>query len=104
MIFTSVEERRGCNFSKDALRSSVFLKLSQSQKDSIYVYSLELSKKQQDIFKNTDDRKAAFEKLQPLRSSTDMKIKSFLNAEQSKSYDALQKEMLERREQRQKSN
>lgn len=79
------------------------LKLSQSQKDSIYVYSLELSKKQQDIFKNTDDRKAAFEKLQPLRSSTDVKIKSFLNAEQSKSYDALQKEMLERRQQRQKS-
>jgi hypothetical protein len=80
------------------------LKLSQSQKDSIYVYSLELSKKQQDIFKNTDDRKAAFEKLQPLRSSTDEKIKSFLNAEQSKSYETLQKEMLERRQQRQKSN
>lgn len=80
------------------------LKLSQSQKDSIYVYTLDLSKKQQDIFKNTEDRKVAFEKLQPLRLTADEKIKSFLTAEQSKSYDLLQKEMLERRQQRQKSN
>lgn len=80
------------------------LKLSQSQKDSIYVYTLDLSKKQQDIFKNTEDRKVAFEKLQPLRLTADEKIKSFLTPEQSKSYDLLQKEMLERRQQRQKSN
>lgn len=74
------------------------LKLSQNQKDSIYVYALDLSKKQQDLFKNTDDRKAAFEKIQPLRQTTDAKIKSFLTPEQSKSYDILQK----RRQQRQK--
>jgi hypothetical protein len=80
------------------------LKLSQSQKDSIFVYSLDLSKKQQDIFKNTEDRKAAFEKIQPIRQSTDAKIKSFLTSEQSKSYDLLQKEMQERRKQRQRSN
>lgn len=78
------------------------LKLSQNQKDSIYVYALDLSKKQQDLFKNTDDRKAAFEKIQPLRQTTDAKIKSFLTPEQSKSYDILQKEMQERRQQRQK--
>jgi len=78
------------------------LKLSQNQKDSIYVYALDLSKKQQDLFKNTDDRKAAFEKNQPLRQTTDAKIKSFLTPEQSKSYDILQKEMQERRQQRQK--
>jgi len=78
------------------------LKLSQNKKDSIYVYALDLSKKQQDLFKNTDDRKAAFEKNQPLRQTTDAKIKSFLTPEQSKSYDILQKEMQERRQQRQK--
>lgn len=78
------------------------LKLSQNQKDSIYVYALDLSKKQQDLFKNTDDRKAAFEKIQPLRQTTDAKIKSFLTPEQIKSYDILQKEMQERRQQRQK--
>lgn len=78
------------------------LKLSQNQKDSIYVYALDLSKKQQDLFKNTDDRKAAFEKIKPLRQATDAKIKSFLTPEQSKSYDILQKEMQERRQQRQK--
>lgn len=80
------------------------LKLSQIQKDSIYIYTLDLSKKQQDIFKNTEDRKVAFEKLQPLRLTADEKIKSFLTPEQSKSYELLQKEMLERRQQRQKSN
>lgn len=78
------------------------LKLSQSQKDSIYVYALDLSKKQQELFKSTDDRKAAFEKIQPIRLNTDAKIKSFLTPEQSKSYDILQKEMQERRQQRQK--
>lgn len=80
------------------------LKLSQSQKDSIYVYALDLSKKQHDVFKSTEDRKLAFEKIQPLRQASDAKIKSFLTPEQSKSYDLLQKEMLERRQQRQKSN
>lgn len=80
------------------------LKLSQIQKDSIYVYSLDLSKKRQEIFKNTEDRKAAFEKLQPLRTSTDIKIKSFLTPEQSKSYDLMQKEAQERMKQRQNSN
>lgn len=78
------------------------LKLSQTQKDSIYIYALDQSKKQQEIFKNSDDRKAAFEKMQSLRSNYDTKIKSFLNAEQLKSYETLQKEMQERRSQRQR--
>ncbi|AIM35377.1 hypothetical protein ACFX5U_22195 [Sphingobacterium sp. SG20118] len=78
------------------------LKLSQNQKDSIYVYALDLSKKQQEIFKNTTDRKAAFENIKTVRQSTDAKIKSFLNPEQSKSYDRMQEEMQQRRQQRQK--
>lgn len=78
------------------------LKLSQNQKDSIYIYAYDLAKKQQDLFKSTDDRKAAFEKIQPIRLTTDLKIKSFLTSEQSKSYDILQKQMQERRQQRQK--
>ena len=78
------------------------LKLSQEQKDSIYVYALDASKKQQELFKKSDDRKANFEEMKTLRQSSDSKIKSFLTAEQVTSYEQLQKEMQEKRQQRQR--
>jgi len=80
------------------------LTLTQTQKDSIYQFSLNEAKEQQALFqgsKDGDDRKEGFEKMRALREKTQQKIKGVLTEEQQKAYDSLmeqrQKQMRERR-------
>lgn len=76
------------------------LNLSKAQQDSIYKYSLQTSKEQQELMKAAgDDREAAREKMKPIREKSMAKIKSFLNEEQKTKYEDLQKQMQNRRQQ-----
>lgn len=73
------------------------LNLSQAQQDSIYKYSLQTAKDQQEMMKNAgEDRAAMREKMKPLREKSTAKIKSFLNAEQKAKYEEMQKQMQNR--------
>lgn len=64
------------------------LTLDKQQQDSIYKYSLLISKEQRELMQNAgDNREAAFKKLQTLRESNDKKIKSFLSKDQLAKYE-----------------
>ena len=82
------------------------LTLTQVQKDSIYAFSLEEAKKQQELFQqgNTNNRRDNFEKMVGIRQESQEKIKSVLTEEQQKVYDKLlqerQNRMKERRAER----
>ena len=82
------------------------LTLTQAQKDSIYVFSLDEAKKQQELFQQGDanNRRANFEKMKGIRQESQEKIKKVLTAEQQKTYDKLlqerQNRMKERRAER----
>ncbi|MEH6304453.1 hypothetical protein RYH73_02300 [Olivibacter sp. CPCC 100613] len=71
------------------------LQLNQTQKDSIYQFSLAEAKEQQTLFQSGRDesnRRASFEKMRTLREKSQQKIKGVLNDEQVKKYDTLLKE------------
>ncbi|MCA5005390.1 hypothetical protein [Sphingobacterium bovistauri] len=69
------------------------LNLSQTQQDSIQKYILSTSKEQQKIFREAgDNREAAMKSMQALREKQSLKVKTFLNEEQSKKYDELAKQ------------
>lgn len=73
------------------------LSLTKAQQDSIYKYTLAISKDQRKLMESAgDNREAAFEKMSSLREANDKKIKSFLTADQIKKYD----EMIKNRGQR----
>jgi len=79
------------------------LTLTQTQKDSVYQFSLNEAKEQQALFQASKDgdRKEGFEKMRALREKTQQKIKGVLTEEQQKAYESLlqqrQKQMRERR-------
>lgn len=74
------------------------LNLSQSQQDSIYKYVLATATEQRKIFQeNNNDRQAAMKAMQELRQKQDLKIKSFLNEEQTKKYEEIQKQRMQQR-------
>lgn len=75
------------------------LKLTQTQKDSIYQFSLNEAKEQQSLFQERGDesnRRNNFEKMRGLRADTQQKIKGVLTEEQQKAYDVLIKEQQNR--------
>lgn len=81
------------------------LTLTQTQKDSIYQFSLNEATEQQKLFQANGDangRRSNFEKMRNLRADTQKKIKGILTEEQQKAYDVFIKEqqsrMSERRE------
>lgn len=82
------------------------LTLTQVQKDSIYAFSLDEAKKQQELFQqgNANNRRDNFEKMKGIRQESQEKIKSVLTDEQQKTYDKLlqerQNRMKERRAER----
>lgn len=74
------------------------LNLSQSQQDSIYKYVLATATEQRKVFQeNNNDRQAAMKAMQELRQKQDLKIKSFLNEEQTKKYEEIQKQRMQQR-------
>jgi len=74
------------------------LSLNKGQQDSIYKYTLLSGKEQRLIMQNNgSNREANFEKFRSIREANILKIKSFLNDEQLKKYDELQKNRPQRR-------
>lgn len=81
------------------------LELSKPQQDSILNYILLSSQEQRQAMENAgSDRQAAMEKMRAQREVRAAKIKSFLTKEQIEKYDALQKERMQNRPQRQRNN
>ena len=73
------------------------LNLNKSQQDSIHKYVLATSTEQQNIFKNAgDNREVAMKSFQALREKQNAKIKTFLNEDQIKKYDELEKQRSQR--------
>lgn len=70
------------------------LTLTQVQKDSIYAFSLDEAKKQQELFQQGDanNRRDNFEKMKGIRQESQGKIKSVLTDDQQKVYDKLLQE------------
>ncbi|TJZ62251.1 hypothetical protein FAZ15_07030 [Sphingobacterium olei] len=82
-------------------RLGTALSLNQSQRDSIYKYSLEQTKEQQALFQQGEgDREKRMEQLRSSREKYDTKIKSFLTEDQIKKYEEAQKERTQRRQPR----
>lgn len=74
------------------------LALNKTQQDSIYKYTLELSKSQREIMQSAgDNREGAMNKMRDLREAGDKMIKNFLTEEQAKKYETLAKERQQRR-------
>lgn len=68
------------------------LTLSKSQQDSVYKYSLIASKEQRKLMESAgDNREAAFEKMRGMREQNNVKIKSFLTADQLQKYEEIEK-------------
>lgn len=74
------------------------LKLSATQKDSVYTYSLAQSKAMQQVFQNNrnGDRQQMGEKMRELRTQTDEKILAVLDSNQKKAYTKLMEERANR--------
>lgn len=75
------------------------LTLTQTQKDSIYQFSLNEATEQQKLFQANGDangRRSNFEKMRNLRTDTQKKIKRILTEEQQKVYDVFIKEQQSR--------
>ncbi|WP_196939403.1 hypothetical protein [Sphingobacterium pedocola] len=82
-------------------RLNTALSLDQSQRDSIYTYSLQQSTAQQALFQQGDgDRDKRIEKMRSFREKYDTKLKSILTEEQIKKYEEIQKERSQRRSSR----
>lgn len=87
-------------------RLNTALSLDQSQRDSIYTYSLQQSTAQQALFQQAlfqqgdGDRDKRIEKMRSFREKYDTKLKSILTEEQIKKYEEIQKERSQRRSSR----
>ncbi|MGK6350489.1 hypothetical protein [Parapedobacter sp. DT-150] len=70
------------------------LKLSASQKDSVYAYTLAQGKAMREAFQNSQDgdRQQRMGKMRELRDQTDQKILSVLDDEQKKAYKKIAEE------------
>ncbi|WP_140936996.1 hypothetical protein [Sphingobacterium lumbrici] len=82
-------------------RLGTLLNLDQTQRDSIYKYSLKQTTELQALFQQGDgDRDKRMEQIKSYRDKYDTKIKSFLTGDQIKKYEEVQKERSQRRQPR----